>query len=320
MLLPGILVAYAVIVGTAGGWLLRRFAWFERAPMLGVRAWQITQLSALLSVAAAGLLMVGFDFIGLSEPPPTPPQTFAADFTETSLSVSSLLCLSSAVLIVGLFLTVGLGVLRSVRRAKQSRDSHIDGLTTVARHDSGLDAMILDNDRAAAYCLAGSRPTVVLTSAALTGLSQVELRAVIAHEREHLRGRHDLQLTVAAGLRWAIPMLPLFRWGHDEQARLLEMVADDAAARCASRRVVATAMIQMTELAVPEPALNAGGRHTVGRVHRLLAPVSSLGQARAGAVVSILALVVLMPVGVAATPVLANSQTLDCGIVAGAGH
>ncbi|HAM23493.1 MAG TPA: hypothetical protein DCQ04_14765 [Actinobacteria bacterium] len=312
------LLAYAMVVATVGGWLIRRVAWSAHSPMLGVRTWQVTQASVLLSVAAAGLLMIGTDPI---EPASRSVRTqTATDTSGVTDTVSSTLCLSVVVLSSTLLLLVGFGVLRAIRRAQRARDLHIDHLTAVARQNVDLNALVLDHDTAAAYCLAGSRPTVVLTSAAIALLDDDELRAVIVHEREHMRGRHDVQLAAAAGLRWALPLLPLFRWGHDEQARLFEMVADDAAAHDVSRQVVATAMVQMAELAAPEPALNVGGHHTIHRVHRLLAPGQPLGRIRAIMVVCVLALSILAPVGVAATPIFATTGTVACGIAGPAPH
>jgi len=78
---------------------------------------------------------------------------------------------------------------------------------------------------------ARSARTVVLTSAAVAALSDDELGAVLDHERAHLRGRHHLAVAAAAALVATMPILPLFRWARTELACLLEMIADDDAAR-----------------------------------------------------------------------------------------
>ena len=67
-------------------------------------------------------------------------------------------------------------------------------------------ALVVDHPAAAAYCLPGLRSAIVISAGALDLLDADELAAVLAHERAHLRERHDLVL---------LPFLALlraFRW------------------------------------------------------------------------------------------------------------
>jgi hypothetical protein len=58
----------------------------------------------------------------------------------------------------------------------------------------------------------------------------------------------------------------------DEVPRLLEMCADDAAARTHGHRTVLDALITLACGPVPEAALGASGTATLQRAHRLASP------------------------------------------------
>lgn len=87
-------------------------------------------------------------------------------------------------------------------------------------------AAVIDHAVPAAYCLPGRGRRIVLTSAALTALSDDELNAVLAHERAHLSGRHHLVVAFADGLSRAFPNVPLFRRAQEQVGRLVEMLAE----------------------------------------------------------------------------------------------
>jgi bla regulator protein blaR1 len=54
---------------------------------------------------------------------------------------------------------------------------------------------------------------------------------VAADERAHLSGRHHLVLRLAAALERAFPWVRFFAVGAEQVAYLVEVAADDAAAR-----------------------------------------------------------------------------------------
>src|SRR5690606_10980018 len=67
------------------------------------------------------------------------------------------------------------------------------------------DLRVLDLDTPMAFCLPGIRSRVVLTEGVLDRLTPQQLAAVIAHERAHLRARHDLVLEAFIALHAAFP-------------------------------------------------------------------------------------------------------------------
>jgi Zn-dependent protease with chaperone function len=72
---------------------------------------------------------------------------------------------------------------------------------------------------------------IVVSSALAKALTAGELRAVIEHERAHLAGRHDLLLRVARLNRACVPALFGARAFDQAVHLLVELAADDAAAR-----------------------------------------------------------------------------------------
>src|SRR5204862_7881841 len=72
-------------------------------------------------------------------------------------------------------------------------------------------ALVVDHPAAAAYCVPGLRSRIVVSAGALNLLDQAELAAVLAHERAHLRARHDLVLLPFGALVRAFPRARLAR-------------------------------------------------------------------------------------------------------------
>lgn len=266
-----VLWAYAFLLATVGAAVLRRAAWVDRAPRLGIAAWQALSGSVVLAVIFGGLALV-----------------VPTSIVSTSLSGLLEACAMAvqaqyatpahAVLAVG---GLGLAAAVSARWAYASlvefshnaavRRRHNDALTLLGRAESGLDVTLLDDHRPYVYCLAGRRHRIVMTTAASSVLDDVQLGAVLAHEQAHLRGRHHLVVTSAAALARAFPGLPVFRHARDEITRLVELVADDRAIRSADRLGLAEAVLTLVAAAPPAGALAARGSAAARRVGRLIA-------------------------------------------------
>jgi hypothetical protein len=92
-------------------------------------------------------------------------------------------------------------------------------------------ALVVDYPTAAAYCLPGIRSQIVVSVGTLDLLGPAELTAVLAHERAHLRARHDLVLIPFTSLRRAFPRSASVTQAHRTVALLVEMMADDHALR-----------------------------------------------------------------------------------------
>jgi Zn-dependent protease with chaperone function len=138
------------------------------------------------------------------------------------------------------------------------------------------DLAVLDDPVPTAFALPGTPGRVVVSSGMLQALTADERRALLAHERAHLRYRHHLFLLVFHLTAAVNPLLrPLSRTG----AFALERWADEeAVAAVADRQLVARAVARAALAAkrAPQPAMAAAGGPVPQRVNALLAPPTPL--------------------------------------------
>jgi Zn-dependent protease with chaperone function len=299
-----VLVAYAACIGTLGARMLGRARWPARAPLLGIVTYLIAGWSVVAALGLAGL-------------------TLAVHATALSGGLSHLIgaCVlrlratygtPGGATVAGLGLTLagavaartGLTAVTHLRAAGRQALRHAQTARLVGRPAPALGAVLVEHPQPAAYCVAGRHPTVVLTTGALQVLDPGQLDAVLAHERAHLAGRHHRLLAVARIGRLVLPFLPLMRDADAQVARLVEMHADDAAARTSDPRSLATALVALATAASPAPALAAAATDAVQRIHRLLGPAEPLGRARRHLLRAAAASLALTPVLLAVTPAL----------------
>lgn len=140
-------------------------------------------------------------------------------------------------------------------------------------------AVQIDSSTPTAWCLPGWRPRIVITSATAELLSAAELRAVLRHERAHLRQRHDLALLPLQALRTVLPRSSLAATLHRRVQLLTEMLADDHALKASRRADLARALTVLGGTGSdPTPAGALGmttgsGATTKARLARIQQPV-----------------------------------------------
>ncbi|MDA2814037.1 M56 family metallopeptidase [Nocardiopsis sp. RSe5-2] len=211
--------------------------------------------------------------------------------------------------------------LRRGRDAARWRRDHRRGLTAGARRRTvgGRRVWLVDADRPHAYCVPGTG--VVVTSGALDALSSRQMRAVLAHEQAHLRGRHHLLVAWARLLNAAFPGVPLLRAAAREVPVLVEWAADDRAARSVGAASLLHALGAMALPARPAErapeALGADGACPVERARRLLGPARAGGAGRRALAVAAAAVLLLSPPALtlgAAAVTVATSPPCTCTI------
>ena len=198
------------------------------------------------------------------------------------------------------------GVARG-RRAESHRQRTV--LALCGRRATHLDAVVLDHPHPAAYCVAGRARAVILTTGTLTLLTRPQVAAVLAHENAHLQARHHRLLSSSALVARALPGLPLTRDLPRRVRRLLEMHADDLAARHHDPETLATALVAlatarsgMTSAEGPSAVLAAAGTDIALRIRRLLEPPVTLSSRRRRAIRAGVAAFCAIPLLVALTP------------------
>src|SRR5216117_60311 len=124
------------------------------------------------------------------------------------------------------------------------------------------------------------RPMILLPASALTGLTPLQLDALLAHELAHVR-RYDYLVNVIQSVIETLLFYHPAVWWVSQQVRAeREHCCDDlAVAVCGDAHFYATALLGMERLraATPAFALAAAGRGgaLMGRIQRLVAPVQA---------------------------------------------
>lgn len=195
---------------------------------------------------------------------------------------------------------------------RRTRRRQLGGLMLVGNVRRHPGVHVVHDPRPAIYCLPGRRGRIVATTTALDRLPAEQLGVVLAHERAHLRARHDLVVLFTEVLATAFPFVPVFRAARDRVPALLEMAADDSAVRCGSRHDLARALVTLAEGQAPVGTLGAGGSSALSRVIRLSRPAQRLGRGRSGLVLLGLVLALAGPVAIAAAPALAAAAMDYC--------
>jgi Zn-dependent protease with chaperone function len=223
------------------------------------------------------------------------------------LTAVRLVCLAAGVLVLSLLVWILLAASAVVLRARQRQRVL---LSLLAHGDPKVPgALVVDHPAAAAYCLPGLRSAIVISAGTLELLDSDELAAVLAHERAHLRERHDLVLLPFIALLQALSWSRVARDAHRAVALLIEMHADDCVRRRRPARELATALLRVGAaggyrapsgaLAATDPDLEG---EVAARVTRLLRPAPSLSVPALALVAAGAALAVTVPVAVLVMP------------------
>lgn len=234
-------------------WWLPRGRWTHASPRTALVLWQLVLCAGVVS--AIGLLFeLGLEPYHLGVLP-----GLARVIDEGHVP--------NPVILAATALTAWLVVslIRLLASTARTRARHRGLLALVARTDG--DALVLDHSAAVAYCLPGRQPRIVISAGARELLTDDELRAVLAHERAHLRQRHHLVLEPFQAWRMFVPRRALAAIGL-----LVEMCADESAARRHGRAVLASALEKFGTSAAPAGGLAAGSVGTLARIERLRHP------------------------------------------------
>jgi Zn-dependent protease with chaperone function len=298
----------AIAVGSArGASALQRASWPRRSPAAAILLWQALGLAGGLAAVGA-LLAIGVDAPGsrssgvlgalgallgrlLTGQLLDPHQSLVITAARLVMLISGLALLTVLWYVLAMAFADAIGARRRQREL----------LALLAHGDpKAPGALVVDYPAAAAYCLPGIRSQIVVSVGTLDLLAPAELAAVLAHERAHLRARHDLVLIPFTSLRRAFPRSRVITQAYCTVALLVEMMADDRALRALPARELATALLRFGTAGAecaPAGALavaTAEGQLTA-RVNRLLTPPPPLSRPAQGMVILAAALLVAAP-------------------------
>jgi len=257
--------------------LLARAAWPRRHARAAIALWQAVGVAGGLSLIGAPLA------VGVA-PLDGHLRTGLAELWRDAFHLrvpTALGLLQEAALALAAVLTVRLAgvTLLSAWRIERDLRRQRDAVDLAAEH-ADRQLRVLEHTVPAAYCLPGTRPRIVITEGTIAALAPDELEAVLAHERAHARWRHELVIQPFVAWESALPLPPAHR-ATAAVTGLVEMLADDHAARGAGRPALARALVAIGGTAGPVPNQRtdngpgaARATPTLDRVQRLVRPAT----------------------------------------------
>jgi Zn-dependent protease with chaperone function len=309
------LLAVVAIGSALGASALVRASWPRRSPAAAILLWQALGLAS--GLAAVGTLLglaMPASSIGVVRSTLRVGMLFrtgglfrvagafdAAGTVPTIVVIVRLACLAAGLVLLASLCWVLVAVCAAALQARRRQRAL---LRLLAHGDPKVPgALVVDYPTAAAYCLPGLRSQIVVSVGTLELLGRGELAAVLAHERAHLRERHDLVLLPFTALRRAFPRSATCADAQHSVALLVEMLADDRALRTRATRELVSALVRFgTAGTCPAPAGalaaggGAGGGEVTARVTRLLQPVRPLPLAAVTAICFAAVLLIAAPV------------------------
>ncbi len=246
-------VLYVPLLAAAAATALGR--WLVRNAPPALATWLLTGYCAVVAAAslwsAAAFAMTLLEDAGFGEEPGD------AEPVSDAEALGGL-----AVLVVA---AVAVGFWAVERRSVRLRMAEV-----VHGHDGVL--IVVPEAEVYAFCVPGPTGRIVVSQGMLRALSAAQRRVMLAHERAHLRLRHD---TFRSVVELAAAVNPLLRPARAIVAFLCERWADECASaavgdRRLSARSVAAAALAGTAVPVGRP-----GYHDLGvarRVRALLSP------------------------------------------------
>jgi Zn-dependent protease with chaperone function len=247
--------------------------WPVRDPVGGLLMWQAVGLAGGLALLGSGIVF------GLAPLGPSLPVAVAAA-TDTvaagqlpELGIVHMLALLAALALAVRLVSVLVGVTVRTLRARRRHRDLLDLLGTPWPAVPG--ARVLDHPVPVAYCLPGLRSRLVLSAGVLDALDPPAVRAVLAHERAHLRERHDLVVLPFVAWGATAPFVRGMVCAQIAVAALIEMRADDVASSAVTARQLTGALRTMGG-AAPAAALSSFTDALDRRLLRITAPPRQL--------------------------------------------
>jgi Zn-dependent protease with chaperone function len=239
------LVAFALVVTLGAPALLAHGSWRIRHPRRAIRLWLLVLAvgvgSLLCSVVVAATMVLA-----------KVEQHWLNGYGATVTALFAWCGLAVAGGIVALVATRAEPLAASKERSEvavallMARSTY--RTERIGEHEVGY----LDSDEVIACSTSDGR--ILVSGAVDDALAPLAVRAIVEHERAHVRFHHELLSRVAAVNAASFPFLAGARQFRSTVALLVELIADDEAARVCGPAAVCNALTGMASLA-PDPGL-----------------------------------------------------------------
>lgn len=213
----------------------------RRTPKAMLWLWQSLAVGGIVAALGAGMLAL---------------KNWLHPGVSLSESLASVIAGGLAVMVVGRLILTGHRVGRHLRAIRARHRELVDvlGRADALDDSSHSDLRMIEVPLPVAYCLPGWRDSrIVVANRAVQLLSSDQLSAVLAHERAHLAGRHDLLAEGFTVLQRAFPQAIAGRLAQQEVEILIELLADRVATRQVATSDLLSALEQMADIDPTRP-------------------------------------------------------------------
>lgn len=306
------LLLYAAVAGWGLDWLLARWRMLGHFPRTSLYTWHATALGTLTAIITALLILAhdvwehGLAWLmhadkALIHDVYAGPQEVPAAWNLAFVALLGLLGLLCVLLV------------RAATHARNQARAHQVLATLSLRGEQPIRESrigLVDHQAPAIYCVAGRKASarILVTRGAMDRLTQAQLGAAIEHEEAHLRSHHHAMVVLADSLRRLMRPLGLLHNYPIGVRELIELAADDAAARHHGRLTVAAALLEMCSPLdhSASSTLSWTGADAGRRIKRLAEKPSCHRYGRSKLALLVLAAVSLagLPVATALTPAI----------------
>lgn len=221
------LVAYALTTLAAAPLLVGRGRWRVRRPGLALAVWFALFFSGLIAAAGSLAAAVAAALVQVLD------ASRDSDSALGLLAVIALCWLGFGPLGAALFIVTERTrpILLRERETRDELTDLVQRLRYRTEQFGDLTVGFLHYERPFACALQGAELDVLVSSGAASALTRAELAAVVEHERAHVDMRHGLVLRMAEVNAACLPRVRAAAEMMRSSALLIELVADDAAAR-----------------------------------------------------------------------------------------
>lgn len=260
-----VMLTFAVVPVLVGIGCSLAAPWFVRHAPPAAAAVLLTGLALTISLAT-GLTLCLAAYVGTIELlPALHPKDWSATTLHASIPIPAVAGTAAGVLAAVLLGRAGVHAARVIAGARRTSSA-------AAALPSVNDLAIVDDGRVHAYAIPGRHRRIVVSRTLLRSMSGPQRRALLAHERAHLRYHHHLYAQAA---RLAASANPLIRPVARAVDSALERWADAAAARAVGDLTTVAHALGAAALArttSPERSHGAAQNDVVKRVRDLLEP------------------------------------------------
>jgi Zn-dependent protease with chaperone function len=235
-----LLLLYAAAVMVATPLVVTRRRWTSRLPRTAIVVW----IGALGSGGVAMIASLGCAIAAastLAARPRRPHARISVHAALDGIGLTVVACLMTAIG-GGLACVVVYRIVVASAIRRRLRGTAASAIAPRQGRGRATPTVVVDSDHGGAVSIPGRHPVIVVSSRLRDLLSEAELTAVVEHERGHLTQRHHLLLQLADLQYRCAPVLPCARSLERSIHLLVELAADDHAARRCGRQATAQAL------------------------------------------------------------------------------